>query len=195
VTLEGRSIEPTERGMLHAIGAALGSRAARLDAIAAKIRARRRRVILLFDNFEVLGLTDTWIRQKLLPALPANARIVLSGRNPPSPAWSIAAGLGPVLRTLALGPLDARDSAALLVAEGLSRRDVDRVRRFAEGYPLALKLAAWSLRRHAPFAASGRKRTRWPLGTGSRRRSSRQRRSIGSSRAGDQRGRADSNRQ
>jgi hypothetical protein len=154
VPLDGRAIEPTERGMLHAIGAALGTRAPRLDAIAAKIRARRRRVVLLFDNFEVLGLTDTWIRQKLLPALPANARMVLSGRNPPSPGWSIAAGLGPLVRTLALGPLDPRDSAALLAAAGLPHRDVDRVRRFAEGHPLALKLAAWSLRRRAPFAAS-----------------------------------------
>lgn len=142
--LDCRTIEPTERGLLDAIATSTGAAGRRLGSIVAAIRGRRR-VLFLFDNYEVLQLADAWIRQTLIPTLPSNARVVLSGRTPPSPAWTATPGSERWFRSVPLGPLEAEDAVALLKEEGLRREEIERIRRFAAGHPLALKLAAWTL--------------------------------------------------
>ncbi len=115
--IDCRTVEPTE----HGFRAALGDREPEL---------------LIVDGFHSLGLLDSWMRTTFLPELPAGARIVIASREAPMAAW--ATDFGPLLHTIALGPL------APAAAEELLRRSGADVsfNRFAHGHPLSLVLAA-----------------------------------------------------
>ncbi|MGH3119090.1 MAG: AAA family ATPase, partial [Gaiellales bacterium] len=64
VELDCRSIEPTERGFLQALGDSLE-------------RDEDEPVVVTLDNYEVFRLLDTWLRQDFVPGLPDRARLVL----------------------------------------------------------------------------------------------------------------------
>jgi AAA ATPase domain len=129
VELDCRTIEPTERGFLQALGD-------RLDLNS------DRRVVVTLDNYEVFRLLDTWLRQEFVPSLPDAARVVFSGREPPVAAWLTAPELDGLVSTVPLGPLANEDAERLLRDLGVS----ERVNRTLRGHPLAIKLAAATLR-------------------------------------------------
>ncbi|HEX2287356.1 MAG TPA: winged helix-turn-helix domain-containing protein [Gaiellaceae bacterium] len=129
VELDCRTIEPTERGFLQALGDRLD-----LDS--------DERVVVTLDNYEVFRLLDTWLRQEFVPSLPDAARVVFSGREPPVAAWLTAPELDGLVSTVPLGPLANEDAERLLRDLGVS----ERVNRTLRGHPLAIKLAAATLR-------------------------------------------------
>jgi hypothetical protein len=129
VELDCRTIEPTERGFLQALGDRL-----ELDS--------DRRVVVTLDNYEVFRLLDTWLRQEFVPSLPDAARVVFSGREPPVAAWLTAPELDGLASSVPLGPLSNEDAERLLRDLGVS----ERVNRTLRGHPLAIKLAATTLR-------------------------------------------------
>ena len=63
--LDCRTVEPTERGFLAAAGG--------FDDVDAFVRALSPPVVIALDHYEVFRLMDTWLRQVLVPALPAGA--------------------------------------------------------------------------------------------------------------------------
>ena len=113
--VDGARTEPTEAGFL----AALGEPGGRVVAI---------------DGQQHLNLLDAWLRLEL----PSEARLLIASREPPAPAWHAA--FGPLLRTLALGPLEPAAAEALARRAGAS--DPREINRFAHGHPLSLLLAA-----------------------------------------------------
>jgi len=129
VSLDGRTIEPTERGFLAAL-------AARLD-------AHRTRTVLAVDHYEALALLDDWVRQVLLPSLPDSSRLLLAGRDEPVSAWP--AELGELFEPLPLGNLRRGDAEELLWRAGVAPADAARIDRIARGHPLSLRLAAAAL--------------------------------------------------
>src|SRR5262245_54188417 len=76
VSLDARDFDPSPHGFVRALGA---------DDIESAVKSLGddRRVVLLIDTYEVLAPLDTWLREELLPRLPAHALTVLAGRNPP----------------------------------------------------------------------------------------------------------------
>jgi hypothetical protein len=128
IALDCRTIEPTERGFLQALGDALGD--------------PEERVVVTLDNYEVFRLLDTWLRQEFVPALPDAARVVFSGREPPVAAWVTSPELDGLVSTIPLGPLADEDAERLLQDLGASAR----LNRTLRGHPLAIKLAAATLR-------------------------------------------------
>ena len=140
-----RTVEPTERGVVHAIGALLGIKVRTLVGLTDRLGALRMRVVLIFDNYEVFRLTDAWIRQMFVPALPHNTRLVLAGREPPVSAWSTAPEWAGLFCSIALRPLNDAEAGELLRRAGVPASQVSRLNRFARGHPLALKLAAQTL--------------------------------------------------
>jgi hypothetical protein len=58
-------------------------------------------------------------------------------------AWR--ADLGPLLRTVTLGPLPPAAAEALLRRSGVAAERAPRVNRYAHGHPLSLMLAASAL--------------------------------------------------
>ena len=141
VTLDCRNVEPTERGLLYELGNAIGGTITRPEDAGERLGSLGRQAVLALDNYEVFRLMDTWLRQKFVPLLPANVRVVLVGRDRPVVAWLVSPGWEKLVRVIALGPLGGSESAELLMNSGIGKEDFDLVIRFARGHPLALKLA------------------------------------------------------
>ncbi len=142
IWLDCGGIEPTERGFLHKLGAAIGAELTDADAAAARLGSIGRRVVLVLDTYEVFRLMDTWLRQDFIPALPSNVRVAISGREPPVPAWLTRPEWRGLFLSLALNPLNEKDALTLLRWLGVPEGDARRVNVFARGLPLALTLAA-----------------------------------------------------
>jgi hypothetical protein len=137
--LDCRAVEPTERGLLAAAGGFDG-----VGGLTRHLAAMPAAAVLVLDHYEVFRLMDTWLRQVLVPALPATVRLVLAGREKPVAAWFSVEGF----RTLPLGALDDADALALLRDRGASPADAVRLNRIARGHPLALTLASAGVAEH-----------------------------------------------
>ena len=97
------------------------------------------RPVLAIDSFELVESRASYLRERLLPALPPGAALLLAGRNPPDRAWLEWPG---ETRELRLGPLADEDAFALLAAHGVEGEAAAGIVAWAEGYPLALGLGA-----------------------------------------------------
>lgn len=138
VVLDGRDFHPSPDGFLAALGSALD--VAARDAVGALVEQDA--PLLIVDTVELLGPLDGWIRDVLLPQLPATAFVVLAGRTPPAPAWRADPAWDELLRVVALRDLHAADARALLEARGIDRARHEEVLRVTRGHPLALVLVA-----------------------------------------------------
>lgn len=97
------------------------------------------RAVLMIDTYEQLAALDGWVRDDLLPGLPADTVVVLAGRRPPAAAWTDDPGWADLVRVLPLAPLSPADADACLSAVPAAQRA--RVVTFCSGNPLALSLA------------------------------------------------------
>ena len=146
VRIDCRSIEPTERGFLDALGSAVGGAPTTADDGAERLARLGERVVLVLDTYEVLRLLDSWLRQDFAPALRENTRLVLAGREPPVANWSAAPGWGELVASVQLGNLDEGEAEQFLEQMGLAGADARHVNRVARGHPLSLELAAAAVR-------------------------------------------------
>ena len=146
VVVDGRMVEPTPATVLAHIGSVLGlgTAAPTLEQVADAIAAASV-VALVVDSYERFGLVDGWLRNRLLPSLPARTTTVLVGRNPPNVAWRTAPGWRQLLVDVLLGPLTETGAAQLVARNGLAGDRAERARRFGRGHPLALELACEAL--------------------------------------------------
>jgi hypothetical protein len=142
VKLDSPLIEPTERGFLHELGNAIGVETPTLEEVVNGLESLGARMFLVIETYEVFRLMDTWLRQVFLPALPENVRVILVGREPPTPGWLTAPEWQGLFGSIALGPLNNQDALELLLRAGVSEKNSQRINRFAKGHPLTLKLAA-----------------------------------------------------
>jgi len=133
VAIDGRAIEPTEHAFRAAFEAGLAGQAPGAPP-----------TVLVIDTAERLRLIDGWLRQELLPSLPAHVRVVIATRDAPGAAWRSA--FGELLRTLPLGPLEPADACEVLRRAGLDEEQAAWVNRFTRGHPLSLQLAASAVR-------------------------------------------------
>jgi hypothetical protein len=144
--IDCRRVEPTERGFLDEFGAVLGVQLDSVKQVSAQLLAQGRICVIVLDTYEVFRLLDTWLRQVFVPALPANVRVVLAGREAPAFAWFTDPHSAATFASLRLGPLAAAEASRLLLERGVGDRDVERVARFAKGHPLTLVLAAAAIK-------------------------------------------------
>jgi hypothetical protein len=142
VRLDCRAMEPSERGFLRGLGAALGAAVATTADAAERLGALGRRVALALDTYEVFRLLDAWLRVELFPLLPPNVSLVLAGRDRPLSAWFLCSGSYGLPRNVTLGPLPEADALSLLERGGVAAGRARGINRFACGHPLALRLAA-----------------------------------------------------
>lgn len=146
VRLDCRSLEPTERGFLRELGAAVGGELHTVEDAAERLRGLGAHVLLALDTYEVYRMMDTWLRQVFVPALHDNVRVLFFGREAPVAAWHVSLGWQGLFQSIRLGPLDEGEARKLLVRSGISQADAPRINRFARGHPLACKLAAAAAR-------------------------------------------------
>ena len=112
------------------------------------------RPLILIDACECMGAAGRHLRRKLLPSLPARAIVALAGRQAPEAEW-FEDGWDTVVFEVALGPLAAHESLALLEKRGIAgdRRAAD-IAGWAGGVPLALRLAADAARTDPEWSPS-----------------------------------------
>lgn len=149
VVIDGREVEPTPAALLAHLGSevGIGITTPALEQVADAVAAAPV-VALVIDSFERFGVLDGWIRNRLLPSLPARTTTVLVGRNPPNTAWRTAPGWRQLLVDVLLGPLTEAAAEELVARNGLTGDLARRARQFGRGHPLALELACEALVRH-----------------------------------------------
>src|SRR5690606_34884985 len=91
--VDAREVEPTPGTLRAHLGSLLGVPQARptLEEIARAMAAAGLTAVVI-DSYERFGVVDGWLRNALLPSLPAHTTSVLAGRNPPNAAWRTAPG-------------------------------------------------------------------------------------------------------
>ncbi len=100
------------------------------------------RLVLLIDAYERLAPVDDWVRDQLVPRLPATALTVLASRVPPAPGWRSDAAWRDLLRVVSLRNLDPDDARRYLDASGVEAGLHDRLVTLSHGHPLGLSLLA-----------------------------------------------------
>lgn len=139
VCLDGGGFEPTEQGFMAAIGHELENGD---GDVGAALAAQPGRVLLIVDGLEQLRLLDGWLRVRFVPALPANVRLLLAGRDVPT-AWQRE--LGELVLTIRLDNLATEPAREVLLRAGVEAAAAERLARLARGHPLALQLAAGAM--------------------------------------------------
>ena len=142
VRIDCRAVEPTTRGFLNELSEALGERLSTVEEAAQRLSSFGEQVVITLDTYEVFVLLDTWIRQVFAPSLPANTRVAIASRNPPSAAWRTEAGWQGLFRSLPLEPLSEVEASRYLSASGVAAEVAQRINRVARGHPLALAMSA-----------------------------------------------------
>ena len=142
--MDCREIEPTPKGFQVALGACLEMQESEPDfhSVVGRLGETGQRTVLALDTYETFGLMDTWLRHKFVPALSEDIFIIIAGRQAPNPAWFTSPGWQGLFREIELRELSADDAQKMLESRGLTPPQVERVESFAQGYPLALELAA-----------------------------------------------------
>ncbi|MEO5898974.1 MAG: LuxR C-terminal-related transcriptional regulator [Ilumatobacteraceae bacterium] len=140
IRLDARRVEPTPASFLE-----MSSAAVHLAAVTPRELGDAMQQggisLLVIDGYERFLLIDDWIRDHLVPALPASSTTVIVTRTAPNAAWQTGEW-----RQLAydveIGPMSEHDATAL-VEQRIGRSDAtEQVLRFGRGHPLALNLAA-----------------------------------------------------
>ena len=75
--------DPTDRPVGTGSAARSLAAAGRADRAAVDAVAQAVRPVLLVDTAESLAPLEDWLRTSFLPALPADALVVIAGRTPP----------------------------------------------------------------------------------------------------------------
>jgi hypothetical protein len=138
VRLDGRDLAPSPPAVLQALGAVDVPEGE--GAIAGLSDSDR--LVVLVDTYERLGPLDDWMRNRLLPRLPATALTVVAGRTPPGLAWRADPAWRGLLRVVSLRNLSPQESREYLRACGVDPIHHDQLVELAHGHPLGLSLLA-----------------------------------------------------
>lgn len=145
--MDCRHIEPTPHGFLSALGRALDMpEEPNHQRILKHLSETGQRTVLALDTYETFGLMDTWLRQEFVPNLTDNVLTIIAGRQTPNEAWFTAPGWQGLCREIELRGLSDEEVREMMVSRGLTQPQMERVKRFARGYPLVLEMAATAIR-------------------------------------------------
>lgn len=137
--LDSPLIEPTERGFLQELGNALGGIAPTMEDVVNRMESQGSRMFLVIETYELFRLMDTWLRQVFVPSLPENVRVILVGREPPTPGWLTSPEWQGLFSSITLGPLPCATASMRL--GGIQDSGSDR--------PHATKQQSFHERHHA----------------------------------------------
>jgi hypothetical protein len=104
--VEGRDLPPTPEALRTALEPALADE----------------RPLVLLDTYERMSATSLYLRDVLLPSLPAAGAVIIAGRTPPDAGW-FSSGWETVTTELALSGLGDDDALALIAALGVCNEE------------------------------------------------------------------------
>jgi len=154
-SIDASAIAPSPTAMVAAIAEdlAIVETTATLQDIGAAMRSSDYR-LLLIDSFDAVGDTSGWVREKLLPALPAQVRIVVAGRNAPDTLWTTHPLWSEAMRCIQLNSLSREESSHLLEVHAVDKAAHEAIVELSHGHPLALVLLAAEMRKHGRIPSS-----------------------------------------
>ena len=128
IELDGRTLEPTDRGIHDALARALGCEGATPERLYARLGEVGPRTVIVIDHYEILRLVDTWLRQVCAVASryrPCGARQSrTAGRRLVDRVRADGCGTGPEP-----GRLERSDALELLRREGVEAAAAPAVER------------------------------------------------------------------
>jgi AAA ATPase domain len=140
VFVDGRDVDCSPEGVLAALDRAV----ARCGATTAAARplGGLTGAVLMLDGYERLGPVDPWVRDELLPSLPAGTVVVLAGRDPPGAPWRTDPGWRALVACHHLQALTVAESMELLERAGVEGSLTRHLAELGRGHPLSLALLA-----------------------------------------------------
>jgi DNA-binding winged helix-turn-helix (wHTH) protein len=164
IYIDCREHEPTQEGFLQSLADTILSMAGSakaedrkytLDDISSLLDDCGTRILLCLDHFESFIVLDTWMRQQFFPALPDTVLSVIASRQAPKSAWYAGSDWASAFKMLEIGELSEDDATVMLESRDLDSNQVNQVKKFANGYPLALELAAMLCRTQPDYKFTG----------------------------------------
>ncbi|MFN8442033.1 MAG: AAA family ATPase [Caldilineaceae bacterium] len=138
IYLDGRNIEASPAGFLASMNNVFGANTE--ENSFSLLERQSQRVVLLIDTYEYLSSLDTWLRDLFLPQIPANALVVIAGRNPPASSWHADTGWQSLIKVVSLRNLTPEESRQLLALHTVETSAQDEIVAFTHGHPLAISL-------------------------------------------------------
>ncbi len=135
--LDGRYIEPSPQGFLHALAQLSGS--GKPEVLLSTL-ASLPPGVLLIDTYERITALDHWLRETFLPALQARMTVVIAGRQSPLEPWRTDPAWRELARIVALRNLRPDESRRLLAAMHVPASQHEAILSTTYGHPLALVL-------------------------------------------------------
>lgn len=161
VYIDCREFEPIAQKFLQSFGEMLCDKFGMsqqeeytLDSLSIMLSNIGKRVLLCIDQFENFVVLDSWMRQSFFPALPDSVLTVIASRQKPKTAWYTGSEWCNAFEMIEIGELSEDETNKMLSTRQLDEQQIQQVRRFAKGYPLALELAAMVLRKQPNFTFS-----------------------------------------
>ncbi|WP_328284485.1 LuxR family transcriptional regulator [Paenibacillus tarimensis] len=157
--LDSRDFVHTEQGILEALirhlragmqtEENLPSGALSWPLLSEQLPSNGERLILAFDTFEEMKDMEAWMRDRLLPWLPAGVLVLLAGRYPLQGAWLHSPAWRERLQQIELQPLNRQACSRYFQLCGITgERDIERLWRQTRGHALSMSLAAASHAHH-----------------------------------------------
>jgi len=101
--------------------------------------------LLVLDQFESFRLLETWFRRSFLPAMSGHIKLLFCGRLHPDKQWIFSPNTHYLYNSLKICSLSTNSAMQYLQSVGLAPQIASQACQFANGHPLALRLA------HAAF--------------------------------------------
>mgnify|MGYP001457168688 CR=1 FL=1 len=132
-------IEPTPSSFKKAFVEMLGMEDQPLPIIADKIEPQ---AVILLDQFESFRLLETWFRRDFMTIMQSKIKLIFASRVPPDHQWIINPPINCRYSSLKLSSFSFKDSVNFLQLAGHSKVTAIGINQFANGHPLALRLAS-----------------------------------------------------
>ena len=130
VRIDARDVDLTPAGLRAAFDRACAPSAALATS----------RLVILLDTWELAAHIDGWLRDVLLPTLPAEALVVISSRNPPGPEWTVDRAWAPLLRVVGVRNFLPMETEHFVRNQGIAPERAAALAELSYGHPLALAL-------------------------------------------------------
>ncbi|SEG58392.1 winged helix-turn-helix domain-containing protein [Vibrio hangzhouensis] len=143
IRLDCRLIEPTPRAFLHEIARQTHTEQT-TDSISQALAGLNNAGIdvIVLDQFESLNLLESWLRLEFLPCADKHLKLIFCGRLPPDNQWIFSPPSGMSYQGLKLTGLATDIAVRYLCGRGHDADTANAINHFAQGHPLALRLAS-----------------------------------------------------
>jgi hypothetical protein len=140
VAIDGRDVDCSPEGLRSAVQRAVSKSNGDVAGSGQPNGAMAK--VLLLDGYERFGPIDAWVRDEFLPALDADAIVVLLGRDAPKAPWRTDPGWRALAAVHCLDALTETESVDLLARAGVSEGVRSHLADLGHGHPLTLALLA-----------------------------------------------------